>query len=205
MRLALGATRRRIVRQLLIESVMLSLAGGAAGLALATVGANGLLLFFVQPDDALTISAWPDARLLAINVLVSVATGVAFGLAPAFQGARPDVGPVLKAEGSRGAGRREGPLAQGARRRSSRRVDAADGRCRRLPQEPRQPARDRSGIHDQSAALLQCLAGIVWIRASRDQGVRENPAGERQGDTRSRRSWIRVEPLCSRVDRGTAT
>ena len=110
MRLALGATRRRIIRQLLIESVMLSVAGGAAGIALATFGAQGLLLFFVQPDDALTISAWPDARLLAINVAVSVATGVAFGLAPAWQGARRDVGPVLKAEGSGVLGGEKGRL-----------------------------------------------------------------------------------------------
>ena len=93
MRLALGATRGRVIRQLLIESILLGIAGGAAGLALATVGANGLLLFFVQPGDPLTISAWPDARLLAINVLISVATGVAFGLAPAWQSASPDVTP----------------------------------------------------------------------------------------------------------------
>ncbi|MGH9386065.1 MAG: ADOP family duplicated permease [Vicinamibacterales bacterium] len=100
MRLALGATRRRILHQLLIESVLLGVAGGAAGLALATLGAEGLLFFFVEPDAILTISAWPDARLLAINVLASVAIGVAFGLAPAWQSARSDLGPVLKAEGS---------------------------------------------------------------------------------------------------------
>ena len=112
MRLALGATRRRIIRQLLIESVMLGVAGGAAGLVLATIGANGLLRFFVQPGDPLTISAWPDARLLAINVLVSVATGIAFGLAPAWQGARPDIGPILKAEGSGVLGGDKGRLRQ---------------------------------------------------------------------------------------------
>jgi predicted permease len=110
MRLALGATRGRVIRQLLIESILLGIAGGVAGLALATVGANGLLLFFVQPGDPLTISAWPDARLLAINVLISVATGVAFGLAPAWQSASPDVTPVLKSEGGSVLGGADGGL-----------------------------------------------------------------------------------------------
>jgi putative ABC transport system permease protein len=97
-RLALGATRRRVVRQLLVESVLLGVAGGAAGVVIATWGAQGLLAFFADPDVSLTISAWPDARILAINVSVSVLIGVLFGLAPAWQSSRPDVAPVLKAE-----------------------------------------------------------------------------------------------------------
>jgi len=97
-RLALGATRRRVVRQLLVESVLLALAGGAAGIALATWGAQSLLAFFTDPGTTLTVSPWPDARILAINVLVCAVVGVLFGLAPAFQSTRPDVGAVLKAE-----------------------------------------------------------------------------------------------------------
>jgi predicted permease len=97
-RLALGATRRRIVRQLLVESVLLAVAGGAAGLVMATWGAQALLAFFTEPDTTLTISPWPDERILAVNVFVSVAIGILFGLAPAWQSTRPDVGPVLKAE-----------------------------------------------------------------------------------------------------------
>jgi predicted permease len=97
-RLALGATRRRVVRQLLVESVLLALAGGAAGVLLATWGARGLLAFFTHPDVTLTVTPWPDERILAFNVLVSVATGVLFGLAPAWQTTRADVTPVLKSE-----------------------------------------------------------------------------------------------------------
>lgn len=97
-RLALGATRRRVVQQLLVESVLLALAGGAVGLVLATWGAQGLLAFLADEETTLTITPWPDQRILAINVFVSVLVGVLFGLAPAWQSTRLDVGPVLKAE-----------------------------------------------------------------------------------------------------------
>jgi predicted permease len=97
-RLALGASRRRVMRQLLIESILLAAAGGGAGLALATWGAQSLLAFFTDPGTTLTVTPWPDTRILAVNVAVCVIVGVLFGLAPAFQSTRPDVGAVLKAE-----------------------------------------------------------------------------------------------------------
>jgi ABC-type antimicrobial peptide transport system permease subunit len=97
-RLALGASRARIVRQLLVESVLLALAGGAAGVLLATWGARGLLAFFTEPDVTLTVTPWPDQRILAFNVLICVATGVLFGLAPAWQSTRADMTPALKSE-----------------------------------------------------------------------------------------------------------
>jgi predicted permease len=97
-RLALGASRARIVRQLLVESVLLALAGGAAGVLLATWGARGLLAFFTEPDVTLTVTPLPDQRILAFNVLVSVTTGVLFGLAPAWQTTRADMTPALKSE-----------------------------------------------------------------------------------------------------------
>jgi predicted permease len=97
-RVAVGASRRRVVRQLLVESVLLAAAGGAAGLVLATWGAQGLLAFFTEPGTTLTISAWPDPRILAVNVFVTIAIGVLFGLAPAWQSARPDVNAALRAE-----------------------------------------------------------------------------------------------------------
>jgi predicted permease len=97
-RLALGATRRRVIRQLLVESVLLALTGGAAGILLATWGARGLLAFFTHPDVTLTVTSWPDERILAFNVIVSIATGVLFGLAPAWQTTRADVTPALKCE-----------------------------------------------------------------------------------------------------------
>jgi predicted permease len=97
-RLALGASRGRLVRQLLTESVMLSLVGGAAGLLFAswTLGAleSARLPLPIPVDSAITT----DSRVLLFTLALAIATGVVFGLAPALQSARADVVPVLKNE-----------------------------------------------------------------------------------------------------------
>ena len=95
-RLALGATRMRIVTQLLVESVMLALAGGLLGLAIAAAAAPVVLGFFVNPDVPQPISTSPDWRILAFTAGVAICTGVLFGMAPAFQSSRLNVGPTLK-------------------------------------------------------------------------------------------------------------
>jgi predicted permease len=95
-RLALGATRARIVTQLLVESLLLAIAGGIVGIAIAAATAPVILGFFVNPDLPQPISTMPDWRILAFTALVVVLTGVLFGLAPAFQSTRPNVAPTLK-------------------------------------------------------------------------------------------------------------
>ncbi|MCU1258053.1 MAG: hypothetical protein JWO80_938 [Bryobacterales bacterium] len=95
-RLALGASRQRILSQLLVESLMLSITGGLAGLALAVWIDRALLSFLPATTRQLTISSTPDWSVLAFNIGVSLATGVLFGLAPALQSTRPNLAGTLK-------------------------------------------------------------------------------------------------------------
>ncbi|MFY9728202.1 MAG: ABC transporter permease, partial [Bryobacteraceae bacterium] len=95
-RLALGASRSRVVGQLLLESVLLSLAGGAAGVVLALWIDHALLAFLPSSVAALTLSATPDRQVLLFTLAVSVLTGLVFGLAPAVQASRPKLASTLK-------------------------------------------------------------------------------------------------------------
>jgi putative ABC transport system permease protein len=101
-RAALGAGRVRLIRQLLTESLVLSLVGGGCGLLLAVWGSS-LLVSLVPADVPRIHEVGVDGRMLAFTLLVSVVTGLVFGLVPAWQAARIDLNESLK-EGSRGSG-----------------------------------------------------------------------------------------------------
>jgi putative ABC transport system permease protein len=114
-RAALGAGRRRIVRQLLAESVLLAVAGGALGLVAGSVGIRVLLSIDTGGlprlgDAAEWISL--DWRVAAFALGLSLATGLLFGLAPALAGARTDLNGVIN-RGSRGGGLRGTRLRRG--------------------------------------------------------------------------------------------
>ena len=96
-RLALGAGRARIVRQLLTESVMLSLAGGALGVLIAIWGVDAVTALISSGyDQPFPFIVSPDWRILAFTLSVTVLTGILFGLAPALRGSRLDLTPALK-------------------------------------------------------------------------------------------------------------
>jgi predicted permease len=98
-RLAIGASRVRIISQLLTETFSLAGLGGIAGLAIAFWADKALLRIYLPADSTnLNISTLPDFRILVFTLGVTVLTGVVFGLVPAFQTTRPDVGRVLKDE-----------------------------------------------------------------------------------------------------------
>ncbi len=103
-RLALGSGRRRIVCQLLVESTLLALAGGLAGLALAACIDGMLLDFLPRSSTPLILSAAPDGRILSFNMTISVITGIAFGLIPALQSTRPNLAGTLKDQAGAVAG-----------------------------------------------------------------------------------------------------
>lgn len=105
-RLALGAARARLVRQLLTESVVLALAGGTIAVPLAA----GLARLIANAEYPLPIdiglNVAPDWRVLVFTFAAAVLTGVVFGLIPALQASRPDLVPALKQAGSWSARRR---------------------------------------------------------------------------------------------------
>ena len=102
LRLAIGATRPRLIRQLLVESLVLSALGGALGIAFAYWDSRLLVHFLSVGRPLIRLDLTPDLRLLAFTSGVSIATGILFGLAPAMRAARLDLTPSLK-EGGRSA------------------------------------------------------------------------------------------------------
>ncbi len=95
-RLSLGAARRQLVRQLLVESLVLALAGGALGVLLAVILTRTLLALVPSGTNPLLIQPTPDGRVLLFTLGLAVTTGIVFGLLPALRTSRPDPWATLK-------------------------------------------------------------------------------------------------------------
>jgi len=101
-RLALGASRFRLIQQLLLESLLLSIAGAAIGVGLALAGSGVLVRIISTPANPITLDLSPDANLLAFAVGIALLTTLLFGLAPAFRATSGDLNDALK-ENARGS------------------------------------------------------------------------------------------------------
>jgi putative ABC transport system permease protein len=103
LRYALGANARRVVQQLLLEGVLIGIAGGVAGLLIAPVCVR-VLVHRLDPDMATAFSTTLDVRLLVFNFAIALGVSVLFSLAPALQLIRPDIVNALKQQASTAAG-----------------------------------------------------------------------------------------------------
>ncbi|MFN7931900.1 MAG: ABC transporter permease [Bryobacteraceae bacterium] len=102
-RLAVGASRQQLLRQLLVEGMMLSGAGGLIGIGLAVLMTRGLLAMVPTEGNPLLIRSQPDMRILLFTFVLTCLTGVLFGLLPALKAGHPDLCRALKDVGT-GAG-----------------------------------------------------------------------------------------------------
>ena len=99
-RLALGAARARLIRQLLTESVLMSLIGAAFGILFAAWGVRAFIELFSSGYEPFPFVVAPDWRVLTFTIAVTFVTGILFGLAPALRGTRVDLTPALKESAS---------------------------------------------------------------------------------------------------------
>jgi predicted permease len=160
-RLGIGAGQRRLVRQLLTESLLLAGLGGAFGLLFGAWGSRLLLALVSSPGVPLRLDVALDPRKLVFAMAVAVATGIAFGLAPALQATRVDLAAALK----QGASATLGGAGQGGR--------GGGWRARRLPL-------GRALVAAQVALSLLLLIGAGLFVRSLQNLVRLDPGFDRE-------------------------
>ena len=103
-RLAVGASRARLIRQMLTEALLLGVLGGAAGLATAMWGSQALLAMIYSGAETVVAKVSPDVPMLTFLLALSIVTAALFGIAPALRASRADVNASLKASAAATAG-----------------------------------------------------------------------------------------------------
>jgi predicted permease len=98
-RQAIGAGRRRVVRQVMTEAVVWTVLGGAAGILLATWGHASLVAMMSTWEDPISLDAWPTARVVAFTLSLALVTAAICALIPALRATRVDTGSALKESG----------------------------------------------------------------------------------------------------------
>ena len=154
-RLALGAGRGRLVRQLLVESILLAAFGGSLGVGLAVMVDRALIDFLPSGHTPLSLSSTPDWTVLAFTLAISLVAGAFFGLVPALQSTRPKLANTLKDQAGSRDPRRFRRLAQGPRGGAGFAVAAAADRRRTVPAEFAQSEDAESRLRSQESAGLQ--------------------------------------------------
>ena len=99
-RLALGSSRARLIRQALVESLLLSLAGGTLGLAIGVFGGRALMRMLTAATGPVSMDVTIDGRMLAVTAAIACAATLLFGVLPAIRLARRDVSPAMKSSGA---------------------------------------------------------------------------------------------------------
>ena len=146
-RFSLGASRGQLIRQLLVESTVLSLIGGVCGIVLAMWMTRGLLALVPSEGSPLLLSPKPDLRVLSFTFALTVLTGIIFGLVPALKASRPDVWGTLKdAVGSIVGARGSLRAAQGPGRCSGCAQLSVAVRSRSICSKPAKPEGDKYRI-----------------------------------------------------------
>ena len=178
-RLAMGASRRQIVTQALVESILLAVAGGIAGLVVAVGAARLLLALAFAGATFLPIDTRPAPMVLAFAFGLALLTGIVFGAAPAWFATRTDPIDALRGAGpqhrrslvvrAQGAARRAGDVVGRARRR----IDDA----RAQPRQPREPGlrlRDSAGA---SSCAIEPAAGDLHAARSSRRSIATSKSG----------------------------
>ncbi len=167
-RLSLGAGRWRIVRQLLTESLLLSLAGGALAFLVAIPGIRLIESLLTRGNRNLNLHVSLDWRIFVFTLALAFAAGIAFGLAPALQATKVDVAPALKGIGAATARHRFLGLGRALVVAQIAAVAAIGDRSRIVCADTVESGIDRPGLQSRPRAALQPdgAAGRIQRRRS---------------------------------------